>query len=227
MIQKHNAYYVENEKLYFYTSAGVKTEIPASAYGNLLEKIEAIGNPLSYSGAISVNGINSLSDIKTGTVYTITGTSGVITAGDISASSGDEVAYSTEWFKIGSDIQAGIYSAGPNISITNFVVSGRDWSPELSAKQDVLTPGDGIEILNNIIGVTSAVVTTADLNPPDVIDALNSLNSAIAAMNVSYIAPSANTFVTAVYQTDGVVSAKYGDIGTVTTADIHNIFNAS
>lgn len=226
MIQKNNAYYVENEKLYYYTSAGVKTEIPSSAYGNLLEKIEAIGSPLSYSGAKSVDEINALSNIRTGTVYTVTGTSGTIIAGNITAGQGDEVAYSDpSWFKIGSDVHAGTYSAGPNIDITNFTISGRDWSPEISAKQDVLTPGDGIAILNNIIGVTSAVVTTAELNPTDVLNAISSLNATISAMNGSYIAPSANTFVTAVYQTNGAVSAKYGDIGTVTTADIHNIFN--
>ncbi len=223
MIQKHNTYYVENEKLYFYTSAGIKTEIPAAAYGNLLEKIEAIGNPLSYSGAISVNNINSLSNIKTGTVYTITGTSGVITAGDISANSGDEVTYSTEWFKIGSDIQAGIYSAGPNIDVTDFVISGRDWSPELSAKQDVLSAGSGIDITNNTISVNSDVITTADIDPSAVQNALDTLNAAIAAMNNSYTATAINRFVSAVYQTDGVVSASFGDIISIEKSEIENL----
>ena len=224
MIQKNNAYYVENDKLYYYTSEGVKTEIPSSAFGDLLEKIEAIGNPLSYSGAKSVSEINALSDIRTGTVYTVTGTSGTITAGNITASQSDEVAFADpSWFKIGSDVHAGAYSAGPNIDITNFTVSRRDWSPEISAKQDVLTPGDGIEILNNIIGVTSAVVTTDDLNPTDVLNAIDSLNATISVMNGSYIAPSANTFVTAVYQTNGKVTAQYGDIGTAETSAIQNI----
>lgn len=224
MIQRNNAYYVENEKLYYYTSAGIKTEIPSSAYGNLLEKIEAIGNPLSYSGGKSVDEINALTDIRNGTVYTITGTTGTITAGSITAGQSDEVAFADPaWFKIGSDVHAGAYSAGPNIDITNFVVSGRDWTPEISAKQDPLSAGSGIEILNNIISTNASVVTTADLNPPDVLNALNALNAAISAMNTSSTAPSANTFVTAVYQTDGVVTAEFGDIGTIENSDIQGL----
>ena len=224
MIQLNNTYYIEDGKSYYYTSAGVKTNVPSSAFGDLEQKIEAIGNPLSYSGAISINDINSLSDIKNGTVYTITGSSGTITAGNITAGQSDEVAYADpNWFKIGSDTYVGVYSAGQNIDITNYVISGRDWSPELSTKQDTLSAGTGIEILNNIISTNAAVVTTADLNPPDVLNALNALNNAISAMNTSSTAPAANTFVTAVYQTDGVVTAEFGDIGTISNNDIQNL----
>ena len=224
MIQRNNAYYVENEKLYFYTSAGVKTEIPSSAYGDLLSKIESIGNPLSYSGGKSVSEINALSDIRTGTVYTVTGSSGTIIAGNITVSQNDEIAFADpSWFKIGSDIQAGVYSAGPNIDITNFVISGRDWSPELNLKQYILSAGSGIYIINDTISVNSDVVTTADIDPSAVQNALDVLNASIAAMNASSTAPSANTFVTAVYQTDGVVTAEFGDIGTINNNDIHNL----
>lgn len=75
--------------------------------GNLQEQIDEIGKPLTYSGAKSVADINELEEIKQGTVYTVTGASGTLTAGNINVISGDEIAWGGEpaqWFNIGKDI---------------------------------------------------------------------------------------------------------------------------
>lgn len=50
------------------------------------------------------------------------------------------------------------YSAGANINITDYTVSGRDWSGEIesatSGKQDTLSAGNNIQISGNVISVT-------------------------------------------------------------------------
>lgn len=50
------------------------------------------------------------------------------------------------------------YSAGNNINITDYTISGRDWSGEIlsatSGKQDTLSAGNNIQISGNVISVT-------------------------------------------------------------------------
>lgn len=50
------------------------------------------------------------------------------------------------------------YSAGSNIDITDYTISGRDWSGEIlsatSGKQDTLSAGNNIQISGNVISVT-------------------------------------------------------------------------
>lgn len=68
--------------------------------------IDAIGKPLTYSGSKSVADINELDNIKVGTVYTISGEPGTITAGNFDVIQGDEIAWGGEpaqWFNIGKD----------------------------------------------------------------------------------------------------------------------------
>jgi len=106
-IKKNNTYFKENDgKVYYFDENGVKKEVPSTAFSNLQEQIDAIGKPLTYSGSKSVTEINELETIKIGTVYTITGTSGTITAGNIDVIKGDEIAWGGEpaqWFNIGKD----------------------------------------------------------------------------------------------------------------------------
>jgi len=49
------------------------------------------------------------------------------------------------------------YSAGQNIDITDYTISGKDWSGEIlsatSGKQDTLSAGDNIQISGNVISV--------------------------------------------------------------------------
>ena len=105
-IKKNNTYFQENNgKVYYYDENGGKHDIPASAFGDLQEQIESIGKPLTYSGNKSVSEINALEEIKQGTVYTITGESGTISAGEIDVKQGDEVAWAEpNWVEIGKDI---------------------------------------------------------------------------------------------------------------------------
>lgn len=68
--------------------------------------IDAIGKPLTYSGSKSVADINELDNIKVGTVYTISGEPGTITAGNFDVIQGDEIAWGgdpAQWFNIGKD----------------------------------------------------------------------------------------------------------------------------
>lgn len=53
------------------------------------------------------------------------------------------------------------YSAGSNIDITDYTISGRDWSGEIlsavSGKQDTLSAGNNIQISGNVISITGGV----------------------------------------------------------------------
>lgn len=104
-VVKHNTYFKENDgKVYYYDAEGIKKEVPSTAFSNLQEQIDNLGSPLSYSGAQSVDELNELVDIKTGTVYTVTGNSGTLTAGGIDVQPSTEVAWAGEWFNIGKDL---------------------------------------------------------------------------------------------------------------------------
>lgn len=104
-VVKHNTYFKENDgKVYYYDAEGIKKEVPSTAFSNLQEQIDNLGSPLTYSGAQSVDELNELVDIKTGTVYTVTGNSGTLTAGGIDVQPSTEVAWAGEWFNIGKDL---------------------------------------------------------------------------------------------------------------------------
>lgn len=104
-VVKHNTYFKENDgKVYYYDAEGLKKEVPSTAFSNLQEQIDNLGSPLTYSGAQSVDELNELVDIKTGTVYTVTGNSGTLTAGGIDVQPSTEVAWAGEWFNIGKDL---------------------------------------------------------------------------------------------------------------------------
>ena len=104
-VVKHNTYFKENDgKVYYYDAEGIKKEIPSTAFSNLQEQIDNLGSPLTYSGAQSVDELNEMVDIKTGTVYTVTGNSGTLTAGGIDVQPSTEVAWAGEWFNIGKDL---------------------------------------------------------------------------------------------------------------------------
>lgn len=106
-IKKYNTYFKEEDgKIYYYDENGEKKNVPSQAFGDLQEQIDNIGKPLTYSGSKSVTEINELEEIKIGTVYTITGEAGNITAGNVDVIQGDEIAWGGEpaqWFNIGKD----------------------------------------------------------------------------------------------------------------------------
>lgn len=107
-LKKNNTYFKENDgKIFYYDENGVKKEVPSTAFADLQDQIDNL-SPLTYYGSKSVEEINNITDyIKNGTVYSITGPSGVIDAGDITVKQGDEVAWvsaTSSWFTIGKDI---------------------------------------------------------------------------------------------------------------------------
>lgn len=106
-IKNYNTYFKEEDgKIYYYDENGEKKYVPSTAFSNLQEQIDSIGKPLTYSGSKSVTEINTLEEIKIGTVYTITGEAGNITAGNVDVKQGDEIAWGGEpaqWFNIGKD----------------------------------------------------------------------------------------------------------------------------
>lgn len=106
-IKKNNTYFKENDgKVYYFDENGIKKEIPSTAFSNLQEQIDNLGSPLTYSGAKSVDELNELEEIKQGTVYTVTGVSGILTAGNVEVKQGDEVAFATpNWVEIGKDFE--------------------------------------------------------------------------------------------------------------------------
>lgn len=116
-IKKYNTYFKEEDgKIYYYDENGEKKNVPSQAFGDLQEQIDNL-SPLTYSGSKSVEEINALTIIKRGDVYTITGDMGVVSAGNITVVSGDEIAWADEWFIIGKDTDTKELSAGENIKI--------------------------------------------------------------------------------------------------------------
>lgn len=89
-----------------------------------------------------------------GDYYSASNPSGFITSAgtvnklDISSYTAYTAAHS------GDDNQA--YSAGNNINITNHVVSGRDWNPEISGKQDKLSFNYNVD--NKISGINGSAL---------------------------------------------------------------------
>ena len=74
------------------------------------------------------------------------------------------------------------YSAGPNINITNDVISGRDWSNEIakggaSAVSSHLSAGDHIDLNTNSGGITTISVTGDFYSAGDNIDITNNVIS--------------------------------------------------
>ena len=61
-----------------------------------------------------------------------------------------------------SSVPQNEYSAGANINVTDYVISGKDWTTDISnavasgtsGKQDTLSAGSNIQIQNNVISVT-------------------------------------------------------------------------
>ena len=181
-IKKNNTYFQENDgKIYYYDENGVRKEIPASAFSDLQEQIDSLGKPLTYSGDISVTEANELTEIKQGTVYTVTGVSGTLTAGDVEVKEGDEIAWADpKWVEIGKDIanswkqwsedngssgnENSIY-IGKNISAENAIVYGNNisakcnsigynlYNPKISFRiDDYVYGGQGYNIDYDVIG---------------------------------------------------------------------------
>ena len=164
-IKKYNTYFKEEDgKIYYYDENGEKKYVPSTAFSNLQEQIDNL-SPLTYSGSKTVDEINALTNIKRGDVYTITGDMGVISAGNITVVSGDEIAWADEWFIIGKDTDTKELSAGENIKIEEIAGTSTE-TPKtvisVTDKKNLYVDPATMWLVNNSAGVTVGVKDCPD-----------------------------------------------------------------